>query len=151
MRNGVRRSNAAIALISLLFLSMAGLANIAMAEMTTNPNAQIEQPVLKASDGSRWTTLSRRYPPATPPSFRDQRAALEAIHFALREVADGSVFVWRRQKGILSGLVKPTSSFRDQKGAICRHLEFSMSFGDITRKIESIACRQNDGSWTLSG
>jgi len=151
MRKCINHSNAAIAFISIIFLSLAGFANFAIAGNNVAPEPQISQPDAKSPDTAPLFKLSRRPAPRTPLDFHDQRAALEAIHFTLREVADGSVFVWHRQKGILRGLVKPTSSFRDASGAVCRHIEFSMTFGNITRQIESIACRQNDGSWTLSG
>ena len=138
-------------LVLLTIVSSAFHLNMANAEKLIPPVKKAEKPFTRYLEHWPQTTLTRRPSPSKPLNARDQRAALEAIHFALREVADGSIFVWRRQTGSLKGQVKPTASFRDAKGAVCRHIIFSMSHGEITRKIESIACRQKDGSWTLSG
>ena len=154
MCNKASVSRAAAALISILFVMSVAFAEIAVADQTIKSTAGSSgktETNLKITKESPWTTMIRRSRPTKPLNRNDQRAALEAIHYALREVADGSIFVWRRQKGILNGQVKPTSSFRDDKGAICRHLVFTISHADNTRQIESIACRKNDGSWTLSG
>jgi len=138
-------------LVLLTFVASAFHLNIAAAEELTSPVKKFDKPFTRYLEYWPKTTLTRRSSPSKPLNARDQRAALEAIHFALREVADGSVFVWRRQTGTLKGQVKPTTSFRDAQGAVCRHIIFSISHAEITREIESIACRQNDGSWTLSG
>jgi len=81
----------------------------------------------------------------------DKRATLEAIRFALTEVADGATFVWRRPAGPLHGIVRPTSSFRDGDGKICRHIVLGVAVGPVRRKVEGIACRAIDGLWSLSG
>ena len=138
-------------LVLLTFVSAAFQLNTAIAEDAASPVKKFDKPFTRYLEHWPHTTLTRRSSPSKPLNARDQRAALEAIHFALREVADGSVFVWRRQTGTLKGLVKPTASFRDAEGAVCRHIIFSLSHAEITREIETIACRQDDGSWTLSG
>jgi len=81
----------------------------------------------------------------------DEVAALEAVQWALSEVADGATFVWHRQHGRLSGLVQPTSSFRDVSDRVCRHLVMMLTSGGYFRKAEGIACRQADGVWLLEG
>lgn len=81
--------------------------------------------------------------------FADERAALQALQFALNEVGDGSTFVWHRKKGVLSGSIKPTAVFVDDNNRLCRHLVFSLSAGDRTNTIEGIACRTEDGFWRL--
>ena len=81
----------------------------------------------------------------------DMRATLEAIRFALTEVADGATYVWRRQSGPLHGIVRPTSSFRDDQGRVCRHIVLGVAIGATRRKVEGIACRARTGRWTLSG
>ena len=144
-------SGAAIALISALFLVAAFFSETAMAEDTIKPAPVLEQPATKKLPPHPWSAMIRHPARIKQPNAHDQRAALQAIHFALREVADGSIFVWHRPKGNLNGRVKPTSSFRDAKGSVCRHLEFTISHGDRTKQIESIACRKGDGSWSLSG
>ena len=81
----------------------------------------------------------------------DEVATLRAIQLALNEVADGSSHVWYRANGRLSGIIKPTMSFRDKKGNVCRHLEIWLTAGTMTKKTESIACRQRDRVWTFEG
>ena len=81
----------------------------------------------------------------------DEIATLEAIRVALSEVGDGSTFVWRRGNGRLSGVVNPTSSFRDARGRICRHLVLLLATASRTGKIEGIACRLGNGRWELDG
>lgn len=81
----------------------------------------------------------------------DEVAALEAIHLALTEVGDGSSYVWHRRAGRLSGVVKPTTSFKDGSGKICRHLVIELSAAAYTRSTEGIACRLGNGAWQLEG
>jgi surface antigen len=81
----------------------------------------------------------------------DEIAALEAIRVALSEVGDGSTFVWQRRNGRVSGLVRPTASFKDASGRICRHIMLILNSGTQTGKIEGIACRLDNGRWQLEG
>lgn len=86
-----------------------------------------------------------------PLDENDEIAALESVQYALTEVADGSTYVWHRSHGRLSGLVKPTSSFKDGKGSICRHVLVVLNGTDNTRKTETVACRLASGVWQLDG
>lgn len=81
----------------------------------------------------------------------DEIAALEAVRVALTEIGDGTTFVWRRQNGRISGVIRPTSSFKDASGRVCRHILVVLSAGARSGKIEGIACRANDGNWELDG
>jgi len=81
----------------------------------------------------------------------DEIAALQSVQLALSRLADGSNFIWRRRNGHLSGLVKPTSSFRNADGAICRHFVVLLTTGLKTKKTEGIACRLANGRWQLEG
>ena len=81
----------------------------------------------------------------------DQVAALESLRFALTEVGDGSTYVWHRSHGRLSGLVKPTSSFKDAQGQVCRHILIVLNGTEATRKTETVACRLATGVWQLDG
>jgi hypothetical protein len=81
----------------------------------------------------------------------DEIAALEAIRIALSEVGDGSKFVWRRANGRISGVITPTSSFKDTGGRVCRHIVILLAAGRRTGKIEGVACRLGDGRWALEG
>lgn len=81
----------------------------------------------------------------------DEIAALEAIRVALTEVGDGGSYVWRRRHGRLSGVVHPTSSFKDPAGRVCRHIVLIMAYGSAKGRAEGIACRLPDGRWQLEG
>jgi surface antigen len=81
----------------------------------------------------------------------DEVAALEAIRIALTEVGDGATFVWRRANGRISGVVKPTSSFKAVDGKICRHIHIVLAAGKRTGQIEGVACRLDNGRWELDG
>jgi len=81
--------------------------------------------------------------------FADERAALQALQFALNEVGDGSTFVWHRKAGALSGTIRPTAVFVDDQDRLCRHLVFTLSAGAHKSTMEGIACRTDDGLWKL--
>jgi hypothetical protein len=81
----------------------------------------------------------------------DEMAALESLQVALSKVGDGSSYVWHRANGRLSGLVQPTASFRNDRGAICRHIMVLLTTGERTKRTEGIACRLGNGLWRLEG
>lgn len=87
-------------------------------------------------------------------SFRlsedDEIATLDAIRVALTEVADGNSYVWYRHHGHLNGLIRPTSSFKDAGGRVCRHIVVMLSAGPRTGNVEGIACRVANGRWELA-
>ncbi len=127
------------------------VAGPALADQNTRLAANTEvQSWLNGTTMSRTQDAIQR-PSAHPLGTADQRAALEAINYALMEVADGSTFVWRRHTGILRGVVRPTSSFRDDEGRVCRHIVLALSLGEFRKKVEGIACRTETGVWSLSG
>ena len=81
----------------------------------------------------------------------DKIAALESVQYALSEVGDGSSYVWHRDHGKLSGIVRPTASFKDATGKVCRHVVVMLSSGTLSKKTEAIACRLKTGIWQLDG
>jgi len=81
----------------------------------------------------------------------DEIAALEAVHLALSEIGDGASYVWHQRHGRLSGIISPTSSFKDPTGRVCRHIIMSLSAGPSTARTEGVACRMADRSWRLEG
>lgn len=96
--------------------------------------------------------ISRSYlPQRAILGLQDEIAALESVQLALSQVADGSTYVWHRGNGLLSGIVRPTSSFKDVDGQVCRHIVVALTSLNTTRQIESIACRTSDGIWQLDG
>lgn len=78
-------------------------------------------------------------------------AARQALELALSELGDGVTLVWQRPERNLVGRIKPVSAFRDHRGRICRHVVYSLALGGFHRQIEGVACREEDGSWSLSG
>lgn len=97
-----------------------------------------------------WSMPKYADPKATL-TAADEVAALQALQWALTEVGDGAAFVWHRQHGRLSGLVQPTSSFKDADDRVCRHIVITLTSGGYSRKSEGVACRQADGVWSLEG
>jgi len=81
----------------------------------------------------------------------DRVAAVQALELALSELGDGVTLVWQRPERGLVGRVKPVSAFRDDQGRVCRHVLYSLALGTYQRQIEGVACREPDGSWSLSG
>jgi surface antigen len=128
---------AAPVLCSLALLPSTGLAQEAM-----------EAPDLRVSPETR---AIRGTAPAWRLDEMDEIATLEAIRVALTEVGDGGAYAWYRENGHLNGVVNPTSSFKDGKGRICRHIVLILSAGAQTGKVEGIACRGPDGRWSLDG
>ncbi len=81
----------------------------------------------------------------------DRTVALQALQMALTELGDGVTLVWRRPVSQLSGRVKPVSAFRDDQGRICRHVVYSLVHDGHQREIEGVACREEDGRWSIAG
>lgn len=109
---------------------------------------QAAPPPVANESSSTGATPVLHLPPARL-NEKDEIAALERIQYALDEVGDGSVYVWRRWHGNLSGVIHPTTSFKDKNGKICRHLVVLMTTGKHSKRIESIACRLPSGRWQL--
>ena len=84
-------------------------------------------------------------------SAADHHAALEAMQYALTELGDGATFVWHRKAGLISGMVRPTASFVDARGAVCRHLVFKLSVANYSKQIEGDACRSKSKQWQVAG
>lgn len=85
-------------------------------------------------------------------SRADHVAALQALHYALTEIGDGATFVWHRKEGLISGMVKPTSSFVNANGAVCRHIIYKLTIQNYSKQIEGDACRSADARrWQIAG
>lgn len=81
----------------------------------------------------------------------DEIAALESIQMGLSQMDDGTPFVWRHDNGRLSGIVRPTVSFRNAEGQVCRHVVVLLTTGYKTSTAEGIACRLPNRRWVLEG
>jgi hypothetical protein len=103
-----------------------------------------------SSPGSLWPRP--KYAEVKPQlDDADELAALDAIRFALAEVADGSSYVWYRANGHLSGVFRPTTSFKNMAGHVCRHIVVTLTAGITVKQTEGIACRLARGRWHLHG
>ncbi|HXG79791.1 MAG TPA: RT0821/Lpp0805 family surface protein [Methyloceanibacter sp.] len=81
----------------------------------------------------------------------DRLAAMQALDLALSELGDGMTLVWQRPERALAGRIRAISAFRDDRGRVCRHVLYSLALGNYRRQIEGVACKEADGSWSLSG
>lgn len=84
-------------------------------------------------------------------SGEDKLATLRTLHMVLGHIEDGATYVWHRGHGRLSGAFRPTRSFRDNDGRLCRHIVMQLVAGLYGRKSEGIACRSQSGQWHLEG
>lgn len=105
---------------------------------------------------TRNPASAKEAPLRTPPSEIvltevDELAALSSIQTALTKMDDGTPYVWKRGTGLLSGVVRPTKTFRNAKGSICRHLVVLLTTGRRTQTAEGVACRLAGGRWQLEG
>lgn len=96
-------------------------------------------------------TPPRRNDPRTRLTSRHEIAAMDAIQSALDQTADGATFVWHHESGRLSAIIKPTTSFRNSSGNICRHIHLLLNTGAYSRKTEGVACRMLNQIWSLEG
>ena len=115
-----------------------------------------EQPTAAAQGGCACPQAGSSTKPklaGLPPplDIQDEIAALESLQIALSKVADGSSYVWHRSHGRLSGVIRPTSSFKDASGQVCRHITVVLSGLDTTKRTETIACRLDNGVWQIDG
>lgn len=100
--------------------------------------------------------LTGNRPPQQPPvearlSEVDELAALSSIQTALSKMDDGTPYVWKRGSGPLQGVVRPTKTFRNAKGTLCRHVVVLLTTGSRTQSAEGVACRLAGGRWELEG
>ena len=79
----------------------------------------------------------------------DEYATLNALLIALSRVGDGQTYIWGRPKRQLRAFITPTSSFRNEKGTICRLITVSLALGPYMKRIETTACRAKNRSWQL--
>lgn len=122
---------------------------------TSQPPLPQQKPLetAKRNPVSHAPTNQRTMPRSPTARFgpMDEIATLHAIHQALSSVGDGGAYVWRRGNGQLTGLFRPTTSFKSGNGEICRHIIIRLNSKNYSREVEGIACRDNAGGWSLSG
>jgi surface antigen len=143
----------AFALVATIFLSTDGARAIEPANTAAEPQA----PSCNCPGSSnrrqkpKFAELRAAPDDGSPLDSGDEIAALSSVQHALSATADGATYVWHRNNGRISGLVRPTSSFKNVEGGICRHVIVMMTTGEKTRKTEGVACRQDNGVWNLEG
>jgi surface antigen len=135
----------AFVLVASLFVS-ADFANAADAAQPQNQTG-----CSCPNSGAQKSTKPKFADLKLPLDESDEIAALESVQFALTEVADGSSYVWHRNNGRLSGVIKPLTSFKDTRGSVCRHVLVVLNSTDLTKKTEAVACRLSTGVWELDG
>lgn len=143
----------AFALVAAIFLSTGGAGAIEPASTTEEaqapscscPGLSDRRPKPKFAD------LKAAPDDGRPLDSGDEIAALSSVQYALSATADGATYVWHRNNGRISGLVRPTSSFKNVEGGICRHVIVMLTTGAKTRKTEGVACRRENGIWNLEG
>lgn len=116
------------------------------------------QPAANSAEEGSWhaaVTADAGEAPAEPQSAKltadDPVALLEALRYALDEVADGATYVWHRVDAPLKGAIRPVASFRNDDGAVCRRLSVTLTFQDASRWTDAIACRDDGGRWVIGG
>lgn len=139
-----------------VFTVLAGVMLAAIVLLTSDPVSAGDQ-----TTGSGACTCPDAAGKSTRPKFAefssslldesDEIAALETIQLALSRMDDGTPFVWRSGNGRLSGIVRPTVSFRNASGTLCRHVVVLLTTGYKTRTAEGIACRLPNRRWVLEG
>jgi len=112
------------------------------------------QPAANAGEAGSWQA-DVIAAPVEPLSAKltpdDPVALLEAMRYALDEVADGATYVWRRVDAPLQGAVRPVASFLDDSGAVCRRISVTLTFEGASRWTDAVACREKSGRWVISG
>jgi surface antigen len=134
----------AFVLVAAIFVS-ADFAHADEAKAAPSPGCSCPDSAGKSSSKPKFAGLQ------TPLDASDELAVLESVQLALTQVADGSSYVWHRSHGRLSGIVRPTASFKDHRGHVCRHILVVLNSTDETKKTEAIACRLAAGGWELDG
>jgi hypothetical protein len=147
----------ALAIAATMVLGAISISAPALVHATDQKPASTTRPLPAAPEPSATKPNTNkpsprpRYADATPLDTNDEAATLEAVHLALSELGDGASYVWHRRGGRLSGVINPTTSFKDREGRVCRHLVMTLSVGPHTARTEGVACRLADRSWRLEG
>ena len=84
-------------------------------------------------------------------SLYQKKFALRAIEIALTRVADGGAYRWRYKRSRLEGKVKPTTTYKNAAGQLCRHIHYSLKNGSYQKKSQALACRNTVGNWVIKG
>ncbi len=112
------------------------------------------QPAANSAEAGSWqadVTSDGAEPLRAKLTADDPVALLEAMRYALDEVADGATYVWHRVGAPLQGAVRPVASFRDDNGAVCRRLSVTLTFEGASRWTDAVACREDGGRWIIGG
>jgi surface antigen len=148
----------AFAFVATIFLSSGDIyAADAPARVRSPAAEQAQDPSCACPDTSssrqkpKYAELKSAPDDGRPLDSGDEVAALSSVQHALSATADGATYIWHRNNGRISGLVKPTSSFKNVEGTVCRHVVVMLTTGSKTRKAEGVACRGTGGVWSLEG
>ena len=62
----------------------------------------------------------------------------------------GSSSSWQSDRSDIAGPVTPTRDYTDENGNYCREIKQTVVIGGETQQETGQACREKDGSWSLS-
>lgn len=148
MRLGLSRFVAPLACVYVSFGLVFGILARPASADSLPPTSGVSTAPAAPTQATPWSSLAEL---KAQLDHVDRLAVLEAIHVGLSDAPDGATYMWRRHNGKIAGSVRPTTSFRDGNGKVCRHLVFQLLLGEHMRQIEGLACRQDDRSWLLEG
>lgn len=128
---------------------MAATVFLAAGDAAAEERTQSDRPTCSCPDAQRKSTRPKFADYSVLLDESDEIAALTSLQIGLTEMGDGSPYVWRHGNGRLSGIVRPTRSFRSAQGDLCRHVVVLLTTGFRTSTLEGVACRRALGRWHL--
>ena len=69
---------------------------------------------------------------------------------ALNNNKIGTSSRWQSDRSDIAGAVTPTRDYTDENGNYCREIKQTVVIGGETQQETGQACREKDGSWSLS-
>jgi hypothetical protein len=137
------------ALTSLLAatVSVAGLASVARADA---PGGVEKAPPKSRGPGHPAQTRPNGLKAFLTPADRDMNS--KCINKTLTEAPTGRTWNWSNPKTGNKGSVTPTTRAQRHNGQTCRNFRETITLKDgRSETVESRACRNADGGWTISG
>ena len=100
--------------------------------------------------GEKTPTRPRGLKDELTPADRDMNS--KCLNKTLTEAPTGKTWSWANPKTGNKGTVTPTTNAKLHAGQTCRDFRETITLKDgRTETVNSKACRQADGSWTISG
>ncbi len=97
-------------------------------------------------------SLGFAFPPSSDTIQIEQRiAAARGLSFALENVPDDHVVLWRHRYSRAGGMVMPLKTYRTSYGQVCREYKYRLAAPGGGQLGFGTACRQNGGGWLVAG